>query len=84
MDPMKNDNRFNFYKSHIHLNMYEMNGCDDHEPDPDFAIVAIEHELGHAIGLNHSKDPDTLMYADAHNTIQPSDVQAVKKLYHEK
>ena len=43
----------------------------------------VEHELGHAIGLGH-KDSISVMYPQgSFYTIQPSDVQDVKKLYQE-
>ena len=46
-------------------------------------VNTIEHELGHAIGLGH-KDRISVMYPQgSFYTIQPSDVQDVKKLYQE-
>lgn len=44
-------------------------------------VNTVEHELGHAIGLGH-KDGISVMYPQgSFYTIQPSDVQDVKKLY---
>lgn len=44
-------------------------------------VNTVEHELGHAIGLGH-KDGILVMYPQgSFYTIQPSDVQDVKKLY---
>lgn len=46
-------------------------------------VNTVEHELGHAIGLGH-KDSISVMYPQgSFYTIQPSDVQDVKKLYQE-
>ena len=46
-------------------------------------VNTVEHELGHAIGLGH-KDGISVMYPQgSFYTIQPSDVQDVKKLYQE-
>lgn len=46
-------------------------------------VNTVEHELGHAIGLGH-KDRISVMYPQgSFYTIQPSDVQDVKKLYQE-
>ena len=40
------------------------------------------HELGHVLGLDHSSDPDALMYADPHTTqIERSDVAGIRTLY---
>ena len=40
-----------------------------------------EHELGHAIGLDHTKQVSVMQPAGSFYTIQPGDIQAVKKLY---
>ncbi|OYR86771.1 matrixin family metalloprotease [Lactobacillus taiwanensis] len=46
-------------------------------------VNTVEHELGHAIGLVH-KDGISVMYPQgSFYTIQPSDVEDVKKLYQE-
>ena len=46
-------------------------------------VNTVEHELGHAIGLGH-KDGISVMYPQgSFYTIQPSDVEDVKKLYQE-
>ncbi|WP_220476803.1 matrixin family metalloprotease [Limosilactobacillus fastidiosus] len=44
-------------------------------------INTAEHELGHAIGLDHTKQVSVMQPAGSFYTIQPVDVQAVKKLY---
>jgi predicted Zn-dependent protease len=55
--------------------------------DPDYGydqeriVNTAEHELGHAIGLDHTKHVSVMQPAGSFYTIQPADVQAVKKLY---
>lgn len=44
-------------------------------------VNTAEHELGHAIGLDHTKQVSVMQPAGSFYTIQPGDVQAVKKLY---
>ena len=46
-------------------------------------INTAEHELGHAIGLNHRQDVSVMYPQGSFYTIQPSDIQNVKKLYKE-
>ena len=36
--------------------------CSDCEIDQDRMTVIATHELGHALGLAHSPDPDSVMY----------------------
>lgn len=47
-------------------------------------INTAEHELGHAIGLQHNNGLSVMQPAGSFYTIQPADVQAVKKLYAQK
>lgn len=55
--------------------------------DPDYGysqqriINTAEHELGHAIGLQHNSGASVMQPAGSFYTIQPVDVQNVKKLY---
>ncbi len=47
----------------------------------------LRHELGHAFGLAHSKDPNDLMYEEisrSHRYISPCDVDALEQLYNGK
>ncbi|WP_076459193.1 matrixin family metalloprotease [Limosilactobacillus caccae] len=44
-------------------------------------INTAEHELGHAIGLDHTDAVSVMQPAGSFYTIQPADVQAVNKLY---
>lgn len=44
-------------------------------------INTAEHELGHAIGLDHTDSVSVMQPAGSFYTIQPADVQAVNKLY---
>ncbi|MBD7895252.1 matrixin family metalloprotease [Limosilactobacillus sp. Sa3CUN2] len=44
-------------------------------------VNTAEHELGHAIGLDHTKQVSVMQPAGSFYTIQPGDIQAVKKLY---
>lgn len=46
-------------------------------------VNTAEHELGHAIGLDHTNNISVMQPAGSYYTIQPADVQAVKKLYSE-
>ena len=49
----------------------------------DRIINTVEHELGHAIGLDHQNGISVMYPQGSFYTIQPSDVNNVKRLYHE-
>ena len=69
-------------KATVHLNRYylqnEWYGYSNNR-----IINTAEHELGHAIGLNHT-NPVSVMYPKGSiYTIQPQDIKNLKKIYHE-
>jgi predicted Zn-dependent protease len=47
----------------------------------DRIVNTAEHELGHAIGLDHTNLPSVMQPAGSYYPIQSVDVQAVKQLY---
>ena len=49
----------------------------------DRIINTVEHELGHAIGLDHQNGISVMYPQGSFYTIQPTDVENVKKIYHE-
>ncbi len=44
-------------------------------------VNTAEHELGHAIGLDHNEEESVMQSAGSFYSIQPIDIQAVKDLY---
>lgn len=47
-------------------------------------VNTVEHELGHAIGLNHTNKVSVMQPAGSFYTIQPGDVSRVNQLYSSK
>lgn len=70
-------------KADVHLNRYylqnEWYGYSNNR-----IINTAEHELGHAIGLNHTNAVSVMYPKGSIYTIQPQDIKNVRKIYHEK
>lgn len=47
-------------------------------------VNTVEHELGHAIGLNHTHKVSVMYPSGSLYTIQPRDINKIAKLYHER
>lgn len=71
------------YGSTVYLNDYYIN-----QVNPNIALAVAEHELGHAIGLNHNDTQPSVMNSAISDqnayTIQQCDIDAVKQIYNEK
>lgn len=69
-------------KARVHLNRYYLQnnwyGYSDSR-----IINTAEHELGHAIGLDHNNGVSVMYPKGSIYTIQPRDITAVKKIYQE-
>lgn len=69
-------------KATVHLNRYylqnEWYGYSNNR-----IINTAEHELGHAIGLNHTNSVSVMYPKGSIYTIQPQDIKTLKKIYHE-
>lgn len=69
-------------KATVHLNRYylqnEWYGYSNNR-----IVNTAEHELGHAIGLNHTNSVSVMYPKGSIYTIQPQDIKNLKKIYHE-
>lgn len=70
-------------RAQVHLNRFYLRnswyGYDNNR-----IVNTAEHELGHAIGLNHTSGISVMYPKGSLYTIQPQDIKAVKRIYHEK
>ncbi|EEJ71480.1 M57 family metalloprotease [Lactobacillus ultunensis] len=70
-------------KANVHLNRYylqnEWYGYSNNR-----IVNTAEHELGHAIGLTHTKSVSVMYPKGSIYTIQPQDIKNVRRIYHEK
>ncbi len=83
MTQMANVPRGYLYGSIIYLNDYYLNQLSSH-----IQLAVAEHELGHAIGLNHNDTEPSVMNPAVSDenayTIQKCDIEAVKRIYHKR
>ena len=69
-----------FLHGHVYLNeAYLLN--PDYGYSHDRIVNTAEHELGHAIGLNHTNNISVMQPAGSFYSIQPADSQHVRQLY---
>lgn len=69
-------------KATVYLNRYYLESAT-YGYSEQRIINTAEHELGHAIGLDHTDEVSVMQPAGSYYTIQPRDVDVVKKLYQE-
>lgn len=69
-------------KATVHLNRYYLQN-EWYGYSYSRIVNTAEHELGHAIGLNHTSTVSVMYPKGSIYTIQPQDIKNVKKLYHE-
>lgn len=70
-------------KATVRLNTYYLLN-PEYGYSNDRIVNTAEHELGHAIGLEHNHGISVMYPQGSYYTIQPRDVEAVEKLYKEK
>jgi predicted Zn-dependent protease len=69
-------------KAHVELNRYYLQNAW-YGYSKTRIVNTVEHELGHAIGLNHQRKVSVMYPVGSLYTIQPTDIRKVAKLYHE-
>lgn len=71
-----------FVHGHVYLNSaYLLNPAYGYTHER--IVNTAEHELGHAIGLNHTDQVSVMQPAGSFYSVQPEDVQHVRQLYAE-
>lgn len=73
----------NLIKSQILLNKYYLENRV-YNYSQERIINTVVHELGHAVGLRHTNSVSVMYPKGSFYSIQPNDVENVKKLYHKK
>ncbi len=70
---------FTYYDGDLRLNRDPASWESDHE-----MVHTLAHEIGHLIGLGHSENPVSIMYANPYNNLtipREDDIRAVQALY---
>jgi uncharacterized protein YraI len=67
----------------VHLDMDEQWTLDAPNDDQTHLPTTVMHEVGHALGLGHSRDPEALMWAeyDGIRTLAADDIAGIQALY---
>ena len=67
----------------VHLDMDEQWTLDAPNDDQTHLPTTVMHEVGHALGLGHSRDPEALMWAeyDGVRTLAEDDIAGIQALY---
>ena len=68
--------------ANINLNTYYLNSDFNLKFPQSRVVNAVEHELGHAIGLQHTDHVSVMYPSGCYYDIQKEDIKNVKQLYH--